>query len=75
MGACLQVFDGHGGIDAAVFVRKNILKFIIEDPYFPVCLEKAIKNAFLKADHGFADDSALDISSGTTVLTAMIFGR
>ncbi|KAI5660894.1 hypothetical protein M9H77_20217 [Catharanthus roseus] len=74
-GAFYGVFDGHGGIDAAVFVRKNILKFIVEDSYFPVCLEKAIKNAYLKADHSFADDSTLDISSGTTALTTMIFGR
>lgn len=69
------MFDGHGGIDAASFIRKNILKFIIEDSHFPVCLEKAIKNAFVKADHAFADDSSLDISSGTTAITALIFGR
>lgn len=70
-----QVFDGHGGTDAALFVRKNILRFIIEDTYFPLCVKKAIKNAFLKADYHFADDSSLDISSGTTALAALIFGR
>ncbi|KAK4348934.1 hypothetical protein RND71_031689 [Anisodus tanguticus] len=69
------VFDGHGGTDAALFVRNNILKFIIEDPCFPMCLEKALKNAFLKADYAFADDSSIDISSGTTALTALMFGR
>lgn len=69
------VFDGHGGTDAALFVRNNILKFIIEEPCFPMCLEKAIKNAFLKADYAFADDSSIDISSGTTALTALMFGR
>lgn len=72
---CTQVFDGHGGIDAASFVRDNILKFIVEDSSFPVCLERAIKSAFLKADYAFADDSSLDISSGTTALTAVISGR
>lgn len=70
-----QVFDGHGGTDAALFVRNNILKFIIEDPCFPMCLEKALKSAFLKADYAFADDSSIDISSGTTALTALMFGR
>ncbi|KAL0313876.1 UNVERIFIED_CONTAM: putative protein phosphatase 2C 27 [Sesamum angustifolium] len=69
------VFDGHGGTDAAWFIRNNILKFIVEDSFFPVCLEKAIKNAFLKADYAFADDSSLDISSGTTVSTAFVSGR
>ncbi|KAK4351841.1 hypothetical protein RND71_027359 [Anisodus tanguticus] len=69
------VFDGHGGTDAALFVRNKILKFIIEDPCFPMCLETALKNAFLKADYAFADDSSMDISSGTTALTALMFGR
>ncbi|XP_025013005.1 probable protein phosphatase 2C 27 isoform X2 [Ricinus communis] len=74
-GAFYGVFDGHGGIDAASFVRNNILKFIIEDSHFPICVEKAIKSAFLRADYAFADDNELDISSGTTALTALIFGR
>ncbi|XAR64270.1 Phosphoprotein phosphatase [Bertholletia excelsa] len=74
-GAFYGVFDGHGGTDAASFIRKNILKFIIEESHFPLCLEKAVKNAFIKADHVFADDSSLDSSSGTTALTAIIFQR
>lgn len=45
------------------------------ESHFPLCTEKAVKNAFVKADHAFADDSSLDISSGTTALTALIFGR
>ncbi|KAL9261465.1 putative protein phosphatase 2C 27 [Drosera capensis] len=69
------VFDGHGGVDAASFVRSNILKFIVEDSDFPVCVEEAIKSAFVKVDHVFADDSSLDISSGTTALTALLSGR
>lgn len=74
-GAFYGVFDGHGGMDAALFVRENILKFIFEDSCFPSCVRKAIEDAFLKADHAFADESTLDISSGTTALTALIFGR
>lgn len=68
------VFDGHGGTDAACFIRNNILKYIVEDSNFPMCLEEAIKSAFLKADYAFADSSSLDISSGTTALTTLIFG-
>ncbi|KAK1296519.1 putative protein phosphatase 2C 27 [Acorus calamus] len=74
-GAFYGVFDGHGGTDAASFVRKNILKFIIEDPYFPTRTEMAIRSAFSRADHAFADASSLDKSSGTTAITALIFGR
>nr|CAN70009.1 hypothetical protein VITISV_038752 [Vitis vinifera] len=73
-GAFYGVFDGHGGIDAASFTRKNILKFIVEDAHFPVGIKKAVKSAFAKADHAFADASSLDRSSGTTALIALIFG-
>lgn len=69
------MFDGHGGTDAASFVRNNILRFIAEDSQFPSCVEKAIKSAFVQADYAFADASSLDISSGTTALTALFFGR
>lgn len=71
----MKVFDGHGGVDAASFTKKNILKFIVEDSQFPSGVKKAVKNAFVKADHAFADASSLDSSSGTTALTALILGR
>ncbi|KAM7260998.1 hypothetical protein ACFE04_026473 [Oxalis oulophora] len=74
-GAFYGVFDGHGGIDAASFIKKNILKFIVEDSQFPTGVRKAIKSAFAKADHAFADATSLDKSSGTTALTALIMGR
>lgn len=72
---CDQVFDGHGGVDAALYIRRNILKFIVEDNHFPTSVDEAIKSAYLKADHAFADTHSLDSSSGTTALTALIFGR
>ncbi|XP_068468705.1 probable protein phosphatase 2C 47 isoform X2 [Phaseolus vulgaris] len=68
------VFDGHGGVDAASFTRKNILKFIVEDAHFPFGIKKAIKSAFVKADLAFRDASALDSSSGTTALIAFMLG-
>ncbi|XP_047316760.1 probable protein phosphatase 2C 27 [Impatiens glandulifera] len=74
-GAFYGVFDGHGGTDAALYVRNNILKLIVEDSNFHGSVEKAIENAFIEADHAFADDGSLDISSGTTALIAFILGR
>ncbi|XP_047158425.1 probable protein phosphatase 2C 47 isoform X1 [Vigna umbellata] len=68
------VFDGHGGVDAAAFTRKNILKFIVEDAHFPSSIKKAIKSAFVKADLAFRDASSLDSSSGTTALIALMLG-
>ncbi|KAJ4837924.1 hypothetical protein Tsubulata_022514 [Turnera subulata] len=69
------VFDGHGGKDAASFAKKNMLKFIVEDSQFPTGKKKAIKSAFVKADHALADAKAVDNSCGTTALTALIMGR
>ncbi|XP_052195091.1 probable protein phosphatase 2C 47 [Diospyros lotus] len=69
------VFDGHGGVDAASFTKKNLLNFIVEDSHFPGGLKKSIRNAFVKADHALADSKSLDRSSGTTALTALILGR
>ncbi|CAI9110465.1 OLC1v1010494C1 [Oldenlandia corymbosa var. corymbosa] len=74
-GAFYGVFDGHGGIDAASFTKRNILEFIVEDSYFPSSIKRAIRNAFVKADHALADASSLDRTSGTTVITALVLGR
>ncbi|CAL5326585.1 unnamed protein product [Camellia sinensis] len=74
-GAFYGVFDGHGGVDAASFTRKNILDFIVEDSHFPTGVKRAIRNAFVKADHALADAKSLDSSSGTTALTCLILGR
>lgn len=71
----IQVFDGHGGVDAASFTKKNILKFIVEEAHFPCGIKKAIKSAFVKVDLAFRDSSALDNSSGTTALIALMLGR
>ncbi|XAR58070.1 Phosphoprotein phosphatase [Bertholletia excelsa] len=74
-GAFYGVFDGHGGVDAASFTRKNLLNFITQDSHFPSGVKRAIKNAFVRADHALADSLSLDRSSGTTALTAFILGR
>lgn len=71
------VFDGHGGKDAAQFVRDNLPRVIVEDSDFPVELEKVITRSFVETDAAFAKTCSLrsSLASGTTALTAMIFGR
>ncbi|XP_054808397.1 probable protein phosphatase 2C 49 isoform X2 [Prosopis cineraria] len=79
------VFDGHGGSEAAVYVRENVIRFIFEDASFPQSskvdnlflqeLENSLRKAFLLADSALADDRSVSSSSGTTALTALIFGR
>uniref|UniRef100_A0A2N9FVW8 protein-serine/threonine phosphatase n=1 Tax=Fagus sylvatica TaxID=28930 RepID=A0A2N9FVW8_FAGSY len=71
------VFDGHGGKSAAQFVRDHLPRVIVEDADFPLELEKVVTRSFMETDAAFektcSPESAL--SSGTTALTAMMFGR
>ncbi|KAK8595709.1 hypothetical protein V6N13_000404 [Hibiscus sabdariffa] len=47
------------------------------DADFPLDLEKAVTRSFMEIDAAFAKSCSLEssLASGTTVLTAMIFGR
>nr|ACG35350.1 DNA-binding protein phosphatase 2C [Zea mays] len=71
------VFDGHNGKDAAHYVRDNLPRVIVEDADFPLELEKVVKRSFVQTDSKFAEKFShhRGLSSGTTALTAMIFGR
>lgn len=71
------MFDGHGGKGAAQFVRDHLPRVIVEDANFPLELEKVVTRSFMKTDAAFAESCSLQstLSSGTTALTAMIFGR
>ncbi|GMH20586.1 hypothetical protein Nepgr_022427 [Nepenthes gracilis] len=71
------VFDGHGGKAAAHFVRDHLPRIIVEDADFPLELEKVVTRSFMETDAAFAKSCSLEsgLSSGTTALTAMIFGR
>ncbi|XP_058067468.1 probable protein phosphatase 2C 27 [Magnolia sinica] len=68
------VFDGHGGKGAAHFVRENLPRVIVEDSAFPLELEKVVTRSFMLTDTKTCSLQS-DLCSGTTVLTAMIFGR
>jgi len=72
-----QVFDGHGGKSAAHFVCEHLPRVIVEDADFPVKLEKVVARSFIETDAAFEKSCSLESarSSGTTALTAMIFGR
>ncbi|KAI3714932.1 hypothetical protein L6452_21894 [Arctium lappa] len=71
------VFDGHGGKGASHFVRDHLPRIIVEDANFPLELEKVVMRSFMETDAAFAKSCSMErsLSSGTTALTAMIFGR
>ncbi|KAK3160660.1 hypothetical protein QOZ80_1BG0062650 [Eleusine coracana subsp. coracana] len=79
------VFDGHGGSDAASYMKNHAMRIFFEDADFPQVLqvdemfaesvENLIFKAFLRADLALADDSIINRSAGTTALTALVLGR
>ena len=50
------IFDGHNGEHCAEFLRKNLLQYIINNPSFPLNIEKSIKEAFLQADEDYLNN-------------------
>lgn len=65
------------GKAAAQYVRDHLPRVIVEDSDFPLELEKVVVRSFKEVDAAFAKSCTLEtaLSSGTTALTAMIFGR
>lgn len=79
------VFDGHGGSDAACYVKNNAMRFFFEDAELPKnsVIDKSFleelgnshRRAFLVADQALADERTIDASCGTTAITALVLGR
>lgn len=83
--AFYAVFDGHGGPDAATYIKKNAMRLFFEDADLPQTsdidaiylkeLENSHRKAFLLADRALANECSVSNSCGTTALTALILGR
>ncbi|KAJ8766314.1 hypothetical protein K2173_022373 [Erythroxylum novogranatense] len=83
--AFYAVFDGHGGPDAAAYVKRNAMRLFFEDADIPqtsdvdsIFLEALVdshRKAFLLADSALAIESSISSSCGTTALTALVLGR
>ena len=44
------VFDGHGGVNCADFLRDNLHQFVIKEPSFPYNPKEALKLGFENAE-------------------------
>lgn len=79
------MFDGHGGTDAAAYMKRHAIRFLFEDGDFPQwseadnlymeSVESSVRRAFLQADQALSDEASVSRSSGTTALTALVLGR
>lgn len=78
------VFDGHGGSEAAAYVKNNAMRLFFEDTALPQVfdnddklledLRNSHRKAFSLADHALADECTVCDFCGTTALTALVFG-
>ncbi|PWA96484.1 putative protein phosphatase 2C 47 [Artemisia annua] len=71
------VFDGHGGPEAAVYMKNNVKRLFLQNLQISQTdeVEDSLRNAFLSADLDLADDSSISPSTGSTAITALLLGR
>lgn len=71
------VYDGHGGVSCAEFLRDNLHQFVIREPSFPTNPKEALRQGFLKAENRFleaAQKSAELDRSGSCAIVILIVG-
>lgn len=68
------VFDGHGGPNAADYVRSNIFKNLVQQAKFPSDLAGAIEDTYLSTDEQYLrQESGYRREDGCTAVTAILY--
>jgi serine/threonine protein phosphatase PrpC len=76
--AFFAVYDGHGGTEAADFVRKNLHNNIVNNNFFKTNPEKAIQEGFIKTEKDFENlvlNNKMDGLIGSCACIALIYGN
>lgn len=74
--AFFGIYDGHGGVEAATFVKDRLLPNIVRHPAFATNPRKAVQEAFLQTDREFEEVAlTADLYCGTTALVVLLQGN
>ncbi|XP_059610474.1 serine-rich adhesin for platelets-like [Phlebotomus argentipes] len=66
------IFDGHGGLDAAVYSVSHLHYHLSESVYYPDSPAEAIKDAFIRTDEAFIQKNEFrTLKGGTTALCVL----
>ncbi|KAL3137661.1 hypothetical protein ABBQ38_004936 [Trebouxia sp. C0009 RCD-2024] len=76
MVGCFGVFDGHGGPNAADFVRQNLFESLVKNSKFGSDIKTAFVEAFVDTDQKYLQaDSGANRDDGCTAVTAVLVGQ
>uniref|UniRef100_A0A2H8TSK1 Protein phosphatase 1E n=1 Tax=Melanaphis sacchari TaxID=742174 RepID=A0A2H8TSK1_9HEMI len=66
------VYDGHNGLDAAVYSSMYLHQFLIQSIHYPTNPERALYESFFNTDKGFTQKTEkYNLVSGTTAVCAL----
>eukprot|EP00210_Caulerpa_lentillifera_P002565 g2460.t1 len=70
------VCDGHGGVDAADFTSKNLMRYFLLDDQLETDCSRALFASFLRTDAEFHRQVSMNrrTDSGTTAVAMAVFG-
>ncbi|CAD7695151.1 unnamed protein product [Ostreobium quekettii] len=72
------VFDGHGGPDAAMYIKQHLFKNLTNHKDFTTDTEKATNEVYVNTDDSYLEDPKSrrdDGGAGSTAVTAVVIGR